>query len=41
MKHVLLAFSILLALPVFGQNDPNSDWIEWINFDDESDSFYV
>lgn len=41
MKHILLAFLILLAFPVFGQNDPNSGFIEVINFDYQTDTFYV
>jgi hypothetical protein len=33
MKTILLAFSILLVFPVFGQNDSNLGWIETLNFD--------
>ena len=33
MKTTLLAFSTLLVFPVFRQNDPNSGWIETLNFD--------
>jgi hypothetical protein len=35
MKTFLLAFAIVLAFPVFGQNNPTTAWFEFISFEND------